>query len=182
MYMRRAMFLIFLFFIMLQIFCSCNWEGNIAILDSDRRVAQTVNEEFLNAVQEKDKEHLKSMFSKNALDQVKSFDDSVEMLFNYCNGKVVDYDDGGGPFVETTKNENRIYQVMESSFTVEMDLCEYRFAMQFVTKGEDNEIGVTSIYVIKASDDLDLNHAYWGDGLFEPGIHVAVPNKIDSTQ
>ena len=31
-------------------------------------------------------------------------------------------------------------------------------------------------------DDLDLNYAYWGDGLFEPGIHVAVPNKIDSTQ
>ena len=172
------MLFIALFVIILEMCCSCNFGGKMVIVDNEHREAQKVIENFLNAVEKKDKEQIKTLFSENALKQAQYFDVSVDKLFDYCNGTVMHYDDGAGPFVETTKEEKWIYQVMESSFTVQMDTNEYRFALQFVTKGEPDDIGISSVYVIKTSEDLNLDYLYWGDGLFTPGIQVAIPNEI----
>lgn len=150
----------------------------MAIVDNDHRKAQETIEFVLDAIQAKDKDKLKSLFGKTALTQIQSFDDSVETLFYYFDGVVVSYDDGAGPFVETSKDENLIHQIMESSFSVKTDLCEYRFAMQYITKGNQVDIGIVSLYVIKSQDDVNLDYVYWGDGKFTPGIHIAIPNDI----
>ena len=67
---------------------------------------------------------------------------------------------------------------MESSFVVKTDVCEYRFAMQYITKGHPENIGITSLYVIRTTDDKNLDYMYWGDGNFTPGIHIAISNVI----
>ena len=99
-------------------------------------------------------------------------------MFVYFQGSVKSFDDGAGPFVETTKEDGLVYQLMESSFVVKTDICEYRFAMQYITQGCAENVGITSLYVIRTTDDGNLDCVYWGDGMFTPGIHIAIPNAI----
>ena len=175
--MRKTLIL-FLTVITLIFLYSCSFGGKMGIIDNDQRIAQETIEEILNAIQSKDKNTLKSLFAKNSLTEMQSFEESAEKLFNYFEGTLKSYDDGAGPFVETTKDENQILQLMESSFAVKTDKCEYRFAIQYITKDTacaDN-VGVHSLYLIKTNEDINLEYVYWGDGQFTPGIHVAIPN------
>lgn len=137
---------------------------------------QCLNDIFLS-IQSDNKDQLKALFSKNALSKIQSFDLSAQELFDYYEGEAKFYDDWAGPFVKTTKDEDQIYQLMESSFNVKTESNEYRFAMQYVTMGNETDIGLISLYVIKANDDVNPDYAYWGDGLFLPGIHIAVSSE-----
>ena len=157
-------------------FCSCQMEDNMGFWSSDHDRAQNQIENLLQAIQDKDTDLLKSLFATKTLNELQTFDESAGKLFDYFTGSVKSYDDGAGPFVETEKEDGFVFQLMESSFDVKTDLCEYRFAMQFITRGNADEIGIVSIYVIKAIDDVNLDYAYWGDGKFLPGIHIAIPN------
>ena len=53
---------------------------------------------------------------------------------------------------------------MESNFEVKTDLNGYRIAMQYITRGNENEVGLVSLYIIRTNDDKNLDYAYWGDG------------------
>ena len=157
---------------------SCQQGGFIISKDTDHQKAQELIETVLKAIQDEDHQKLKSLFSQTTLNQLQSFDESVDELFYYFQGSVESFDDGAGPFVSTTKEDNLVFQLMESSFVVKTDVCEYRFAMQYITKGHPENIGITSLYVIRTTDDENLDYMYWGDGKFTPGIHIAVPNVI----
>ncbi len=148
------------------------------IKDDDHQKAQNLIKTVLKVIQDKDAEKLKDLFSQTTLSQLQSYDESVNELFNYFNGSVESFDDGSGPLVETTKEDNLVFQLMESSFVVKTNDYDYRFAMQYVTQGKEEDIGLISLYVIKTIDDENLDYMYWGDGNFKPGIHVAIPNTI----
>lgn len=173
--MRKIVSLLLLVMIVISASaCSMNQNGT----DDDHTTAQKTIERVLEAIETKNESALKSLFSKTVLSKAKTIDDSVEMLFDYFDGTVESYDDGAGPFVETTRAEENEYQFMESSIDVKTDVNEYRIAIQYVTKGDKNDIGLVSLYILQKSDDKNPDYTYWGDGSFSPGIHVAVPNDI----
>lgn len=160
-----------------MLLCSCKSGGKSVIVDNDHQKAQQTIEMLLETIQNKDASKLKTLFSKNILNQLKLFDESVNKLFNYFNGSIELFDDGAGPFVETTKDDNFVFQIMESSFIVKTDVCEYRFAMRYITEGNTDDIGIVSLYVIKSADDKNSDYVYWGDGKFTPGIHIGIANN-----
>ena len=157
---------------------SCQQVGSTISKDTDHQKAQELIETVLKAIQDEDHQKLKSLFAQTTLNQLQSFDESVDELFYYFQGSVESFDDGAGPFVSTTQEDNLVFQLMESSFVVKTDVCEYRFAMQYITKGHPENIGITSLYVIRTTDDKNLDYMYWGDGNFTPGIHIAISNVI----
>ena len=146
-------------------------------IDQDGEKAAEIIQAVLNAAQEKDTNKLTSLFAKSTLSKLVSFDKQCDDLFRYFTGEVASIDDWGGPFVETEKEDGFIFQVMESTFDVQTSEIKYRCAMKFITQGNSEDIGVISLYVIKA-DDTSLEGAYWGDGDFIPGIHIGVSNGI----
>jgi flavodoxin len=135
--------------------------------------------EIIEAIQIKDKDKLTSLFSQESLNYAQSFDESINELFDYFDGEVVSYDDGGGPYVETTKDYNQILQIMESSYDVKTTECEYRIAIKNIVQNSTNahSVGVQSLYIIKSEDDVNRQYAYWGDGAFTPGINIGIPNN-----
>lgn len=168
----------FLILVIAMLLISCSLGENTMLIDKDHRIAHKQIEELLEAIQSKNKEKLISLFSENCLIKVQVLDESVEELFDYYEGCYESYDDGAGPFVETTKENDEIYQIMESSFEVKTTKCDYRFAIQYVTQDSTNadNVGIQSMYVIKMQDDTHLEYAYWGDGKNTPGINIAIPN------
>ena len=123
----------------------------------------------------KDKEKLRSLFSKTTLDEIQSFDESIDALFEYFNGYVMSYDDHAGPYSEASIEDGGVvFEIMISKFDVKTDSCDYYFAMRFYTEGTENDIGITSLYIIKASEYDNSEYKYGGDAKYTPGIHIAV--------
>ena len=160
-------------------FCSCSVGGNMKFIDDDHRIAQEKIEQVLDAIVTEDSASLTALFSKYSIDKAQSFEKSVEELFNYFEGTVESYDDGAGPFVETTREGNRMIKIMESTCEIKTTEQKYRLAIRFTINNTTNqdEIGVESLYIIKAEDDKYLDEAYWGDGKFTPGINIGISNE-----
>ncbi len=160
---------IFLTLVTSVFLCSC--------IDNDLRIAQEKFEEILDAIQSENKDELTSLFSDDSLNKARAFDAAAEELFEYFEGVVESYD-YVGPFVETTKENNQVVQIMEFSCEVKTTKCEYRIAFQYIIRDTENadRVGVQSLYVIKAKDDINLEYAYWGDSRFLPGINIAIQN------
>lgn len=176
--MKKAAILLYAIVIM-ALLCSCSFGGRVAIFDNDRAVAAEKFEEILEAIEAKDKDMLTLLFSKNSLNEAQAFDESVDELFDYFDGKVDSYDDGAGPVVETSKDYDEVIQIMESSYEVKTTECEYLFAVRYIVEDtkNPNNVGVQSLYILNAADDEYPEYTYWGDGKDTPGINVAVPNE-----
>lgn len=158
--------------------CSCSSGGGSAIVDNDQKKANENFEQILEAIQAKDKNALISLFSKDCIENAKDLDESILVLFKYFEGEIEEYDDWGGPYVETTKENNQIIQIMEVSYDLKTSVQDYRVAVRYVTNDTTNisNIGLQSLYIIKTVDDSNLEYAYWGDGKFAYGINIGIKN------
>ena len=159
--------------------CSCSWNRGI-IMHDDRSIANEEFEKILQAVQIGDSDMLIELFSQKSIQNLKEFDKCVDELFEYFEGEVESYNDWGGPYVETIRENNQIFQLMESSYDVKTSECEYRFAVTYVVEdtNDSSNVGIQSIYVINSEYDTDLQYAYWGDGKNTPGINIGIPNAV----
>ena len=152
--------------------------GRFLYNNNDHEVANSKFEEVLSAIQNKDKEHLKSLFAKNALLKVENFDDCAEKLFDYYDGNYTSYDDWGAILSSgEIKYGNKITELCPT-YDIITDKGNYRATMKLIsvdTNDSDN-VGVWSIYFIKSENDDDLSRAYWGDTKNTPGINLDIKN------
>ena len=164
--------------IMVLLIVSCYNNSYIKFGDYDKNIANQEFEKVLNALVKENAEMLKLLFSQETLNTEKEFDNSVEQLFNYFDGEIKSYEDWGGPYVSTVKDDGDVIQIMKSTYDLKTSTCDYRICITYVYKDSTNtnNIGIKSLYIIKAEDDLNLQYAYWGDGIDAPGIHIGVPN------
>ena len=149
------------------------------IYDNSRQIAKKQIESVLDAIQNKDKEKLTSLFSKNILGELQSYDESVDALFDYFNGSVESFDDDFSLLVEGFEEDGFFGKFMISKFDVKTDVCDYYFAMRYVTEGNENDVGITSLSIIKASEYDDSEYIYSGDSKYTPGIHIAAQRAED---
>jgi len=160
--------------------CSCSFsEGEFDLQkSSEQKVANKKFEEILEVLQSQNGDSLYSMFSANSIKSTEGFDKTINELFKYFIGEVKSYDDWGACYVETSKENDEIIQVMESTYDVKTTAYEYRFAIRdiVINTVDSNDIGIQSLYIIKKVDDAYPEYAYWGDGKFTPGINIGIPN------
>lgn len=147
---------------------------------SDREVANERFEQILDTISNQDEKALKKLFSQKAITDTDVFDKSVIKLFDFFQGKVVEYDDRGALGVDGGKNDDgtgRNWKSMQSTYDVETSEGEYRFAIKEYTMdtADRDNIGIYSLYIIKA-EDSDLEFAYWGGGKWVPGINIETKN------
>lgn len=172
---------VLLLVILLGVFiCSCGQKGESVIRNRDQKMADKRFDAVLDAIHNHDKDALVLLFSKESLSEVNVSDETVAELFEYFAGEVIEYYDWGGPYVEMTKENGQVIQIVESTYDVKTTVCEYRFAMRYISKNTiaPDSVGVESLYIIKKADDVDATYAYWGDGAYTPGINIGIPNAI----
>jgi hypothetical protein len=142
--------------------------------------SQIINEQFdrvLKALNEKDGETLKSLFSKNAIETDVDFDENLQLLFQYYEGNNSSYIDDGPLVASKSRDYDCEQKSIEKSYDVTTSENTYRLAVNLVvTDDTDNDnIGIWSLYIIKAADDSDPECSYWGDGKNTPGINISSP-------
>lgn len=147
---------------------------------SNEEIANDQMEMFLKALESCDTEQLVSLFSANALLETKNIQESVDMLYSYYQGNYRSYNNWSATSSSTRREGSRIVKEIRGTYDVTTNVGIYRFAFLYIDTDSavPDNIGLSSVYVIKMDDDIDQQRAYRGDGLYTPGIHIGVPNKL----
>lgn len=157
------------------LFTSCSM-GEMHMITNDTQIANNSFEEIIDAIQSKNENAFKGLFSKKAITEDENFDESVLALIDFFEGKIISYNDWGGPQSSQGKNDDgtgRNWKRLRSTYDVETSEQKYRFAIEEFTvdTADPDNVGIRSMYIIKA-EDSDLEFAYWGDGKWTPGITI----------
>ena len=145
-------------------------------MDNDQTHANEIFDGLLNVIKTKDKNKLRSMFAKNAINLTSDFEAQIDALFEYYSGVFVSYNDWAGPSVEYSREDDEEIKIMYSTHDVDTGKEIYRIAIRRVdidTSNPDN-VGIWSLYIIKKEYNEDLDYAYRGDGKDTPGINIGI--------
>ena len=137
---------------------------------SDDKNADKRMEQILSAIKDEDKEAMKALFSKQALDETDDFDHGLDYLFEFFQGDVESWERYSLSSSSKIRHGKKSVMI-RSRFTVSTDKRDYLFFVLDYTKDTitpDNE-GLYTLRVIKA-EDKETEFTYWQDMMI-PGIY-----------
>ena len=183
---KKGMFMITMSLLLTIFFSSCSvgslFKKILGKISSDHGAdaeEYAIMIKVLNAIQSKDENAMRKLFSSKTVEQVDGFDQSMEDLFDYYQGEYISLDwKGSGGDGTYEYGEKRI--TTSVSYDVKTSNNIFRFAIKYCstdTTGNDN-IGIHSLYIIKFEDDTDPECGYGGDGKYSPGIHIGIRNVL----
>ena len=151
------------------------------LYSNDEEVARATLDELVKVLEAEDAEALKALFASNVVKDNENFDESIEALFEYYNGEFKSCSSDGSveascsmEYGETTESE------YYSSYDVATSDDKYRIAIYEVTvdKGDSDNVGIVSLYIIRKEDDTSLGLVYRGDDKYTPGININIKNSL----
>lgn len=148
---------------------------------TDTELADEQMDMILKAIYNQDTELFLTLFSPNALNAAQCIENDIDALFSCCTGQYKQYNNWGGPYVEDTRESGNRTTVIFGTYDVEIGGTTYRFAFKYIVRDTANSqnVGIWSLYVMSTEDDSELQFAYWGDGLYSPGLHIEIDSQID---
>lgn len=142
------------------------------------KIADTRFNEIIDALNSKDSEALKSVFSTNALKEAKDIDNGIEYLMDFYKGEIIDKEvaldnEGANDYGKKTNTLRCLYTV-----TTNEDVYLVFFIDELVdTENPDNE-GIYMLQIIKEADRS--KYFDWGDKTKCAGIYQPTENTSES--
>lgn len=180
--MKRIL-VIFLVIFSVMVLSSCSsekWKS-----DDERKNARV--EDILEAIKNKDKDALRSMFSEKALREAVDFDGSVEKLFSALEGEADSWEmkDGGG---SSSSEDGDVTKMLSSYCYVTWDGERYFFLMDdyTVNSQEPNNLGLSLLLVVREEDEskiYDDTQKILFDGdkkLTHTGVYIPIDLKPEA--
>jgi hypothetical protein len=142
------------------------------LITNEEKKADARIEQMLSVIEDKDKEAMKALFSKQALDEIKDFDSGIDYLISFFKGDVKSWQRDKWSSDESTRDGKKSI-MLRSWYTVETDKGKYMFFIIDYTEDTINpdNAGLYTLRVIKA-EDKDAQFTYWQDmamaGIYKP--------------
>ncbi len=170
--MIKKIILMLLVLVSLILFSSCGKirGGSGRIIGSEEKQADARIKQIISAIKDKDRESLKSLFSKEALDKADGFENDVDYLFELLQGNVDTWERDGWSSDESIKDGKKSLMI-RFSFNVKTDKDTYHFFVIDYNKdtiNPDNQ-GVYMLELIKFTDEKDLES--WQDRM-RAGLNI----------
>lgn len=137
--------------------CSCSLGGSrVQMLnkDNDEGKADARLEQIIEAIKNKDKDSLKKIFSKQAINEAEDLDGRIDYLFDFVQGNIESWETiVHGNAYESINHGSRIKK-SSSWYYVNTDKQKYLFFFLDNTIDTDHpeNVGVYMLQVIKAED------------------------------
>lgn len=134
--------------------CSCARMGGPTLFNDDGQKADARLERVIQAINDKDKDALKAMFSQQALSEAEDLDGRVDYVFDFIQGDIVSWTSMvSGPDAENTHN-GQIVKISTSWYSVKTDTEEYLFFLKDYTvdTAHPENVGLYFLQVIKMKD------------------------------
>ncbi len=140
----------------------------------DDALANGIFEKLVDAVEKRDGEAVRALFSKNALKDAKNMEEATQALFGYVQGEMVPDQDWGRGGVSNEMAYSEYQRSFDASYDFETTQDKYRVATKIIMADDADEdnVGLMSLYIIRFADDTDQENDYWGDGKYTPGINI----------
>lgn len=152
------------------------------LYDRDYGREDRLLENVIAAVEAKDAEAIKKLFSVNAIAAAGDLDQQIAELMEFYEGELVSLD---SPASANHKSHHGRIRIESTEATFELQTTEeaYRVAMSFCVTDttDENNVGITSIYIIK-EENADPEFAYWGGWVWDPGIVIQYEPVSTNTQ
>lgn len=149
---------------------SCSLGGGRMFFDNDDKIAELRFEQVVKAIQSHDKNALKLMFSKQALDEADDFGGHMDYLFAFFQGKIESYDGSIGPVDEDYEHGKEMKEVV-SAYDVKTSKGKYVFFLVDypINTIHPNNVGIYTLRVI-TSKDAKAETTSWQERKI-PGIY-----------
>ena len=165
--MKKITTLLFLA-IILSFLCSCGFSGILP--PSDRSKANEVLDDLIVALENDDKDTIKSMFAPDLLKKSSQIDKEIEEAIDFFDGTIISYEGVGTPASgEEWRDGELTYLRIGSAYTesiiTENHTYELSFSAVLVNKKKTTQESVWRIWIGKedgtfvkiGSDDYDFN-------------------------
>lgn len=140
--------------------------------NTDNKLAQIVD-----AMNNRDKEALKALFSEQALEEAESLDDNIDYLFDFIQDDIESWERSGGPAIyevvhygQNTKESKTIYNVYTKENEYLLFLLEYT-----IDTAHAENVGLFMLQIIKAED----RNSYFDWGIDTRCAGVYRPDESD---
>lgn len=173
--MCKRIMLMLLVLVSLLLVSSCNKledvsSGAEGIFVSEDQKADERMEQIISALKDKDKEALKSLFSKKAIDEADDFDSETDSLFNFIQGDIESWESDGWASSESIEYGKKSLMI-RFGFTIKTDKDTYDFFVidySVDTINPDNQ-GVYMLELIDNYGERELES--WQDRM-RAGIYI----------
>lgn len=166
--------------------CSCSVLGSrteMLNIANDEGKANAKFEQVFNALKNKDKDALKSLFSKKAVNDSSNFDGELNHLFKFIQGEITSWEDSGsGPTVFESNNHGGETKEVSSYYYFITNKQKYFITLRDYPVDTDNSdnVGLYMILFVKVEDKekiYDGKNKIIYDGkkkLSHPGIYIPI--------
>ena len=135
-------------------------------------------------LKEKDKDKIKSLFSKKVLNEVKDIDEQIEYMLEYLDGEIGEFNDWASCSSGKVNYGEYTYCKVQAKKTLSVGDKEYIIYASIITidkKNPDN-LGVNTIYVLDKIIDNEMTHGsreiiYWDE--IEEHLGIWIPQFDD---
>jgi hypothetical protein len=145
--------------------------GGGSMFGNEDKLANKKFEQVIKNIIDKDKDSLKAMFSAKALTESDDFDEKIEYIFGFFQGKIEANERRGGSFYDSVEKGKVIKKEYYSWYRVETDKHNYFFIIieyPIDVVNPDN-VGLYTLRVIKS--DEDSIHFSWEE-VKKAGIYI----------
>ena len=138
---------------------------------NDMKIAEETFNSIINALDNKDSEALKAMFSEKAKEEAIDLDEGIEYIINFYQGKMISTD--GAMNSEENFNSGKKKLTMRGHYTVKTDIDTYIiFYVEKRNTADTDEEGLYMLQVIKESKEYEQfsgkGDLTYGAGVFHP--------------
>ncbi len=156
---------------------SCSLGGSrIDILNAsnDEKDAADRLEHVIEAINNKEKEAIKALFSKKALDEADDFDVNTDYLLDFIEGTIESWEKPSGPTVFESNERGSKKKEVSSYYYVTTNKQKYFFLLVNYPIDTDNpdNVGIYMLLVVRAEDHdkiYDENNKIIYDKIIENG-------------
>jgi len=168
-------------FILVFFNTSCSIGLPFLFLNNNKKTAGKRFEQILLTIKNKDKDALKAVFSKKAVEESKQIDDNIIYLFTLLKDDIVSWEQKG-VISDTSYNNGHKKEEVKSFFNIYTEKNKYIvFILDYPKDKEhpENE-GLYSLRVIKAENEK-TQFSHWQDmvipGVYRPGEYAPTPDE-----
>ncbi|MCL2676227.1 MAG: DUF5104 domain-containing protein [Firmicutes bacterium] len=129
--------------------------------------------QLTDAIKNKDKDAIKTIFSKQALEEAESIDESIEYLLTLIQGEIKSWKNENWGSDGVVENGKTVLTEIKSWYKVTTEKDEYLFFLLDYTKDIKNpdNVGLYTLRAIK-EEDRETHFTYWQDmkiaGIYMP--------------
>lgn len=160
-------FAIFFFSILIIPLTSC------AMFDDYEKLCDEKIETIISAATDNEPEAIKSLFSKNTIASDEKFDEKLNEFIDFFEGTYQSYD-SDGLYTSEDIDSNKVIKFHRISYDVFTTKYVYRIAFKWYSEDDydNNNLGISSLYVTRLDLNSNLDEAYWGDVSNSIGLFI----------